>query len=502
MKKTIGLLILAVTISLGSFGQNEIDALRYSMTDFYGTARSMSMGGSFGAFGADFSALSYNPAGLGLYKSSEFVFTPTMSFSEVKARYYGTEKNDSEEKFFMSNIGIVFANEIPQRINNNGWRNVNFAFGLNKLRNFNNNFNIQGTNTLSSYSEVFAHYAQGINYQIIESDESGEYGFDLYPAWWLAIIDTLPGQPDRYKSNSSSGPLLQQKTMETYGGINEIALSFGANYSDKLYVGATLGFPTLRYTQKSVYSELKLNEDANPYEYREFVYREKIQTSGTGVNLKFGMIYRPFNAVRIAAAFHSPTWYTSLEDEWSIVMESKWDPGAAFSDGVEEPPVVVSQYNLRTPMKVIGSIGFIIGQYGLVGAEYEMLDYGKAKLSSDGSIDYDYIFENDNVKAKYGKTQNIRLGTEWRIASFCFRGGYAIYGSPFKDNINDAERTAISAGIGYRDRFFFIDLAWVQQKMSEDYYLYGYDKTSYDLKKSTLDYTSTNMILTIGYRFQ
>ena len=42
------------------YSQNEIDALRYSQQNIFGT-RFNSMGGSFGSLGGDFSTLSYNP---------------------------------------------------------------------------------------------------------------------------------------------------------------------------------------------------------------------------------------------------------------------------------------------------------------------------------------------------------------------------------------------------------------------------------------------------------
>ncbi len=45
------------------WAQGEIDAYRYSQTEVTGTARSMSMGGAFGALGGDISSIAINPAG-------------------------------------------------------------------------------------------------------------------------------------------------------------------------------------------------------------------------------------------------------------------------------------------------------------------------------------------------------------------------------------------------------------------------------------------------------
>ena len=41
-----------------------------------GTARFSAMAGAYGGLGADFTALSYNPAGIGFYQFSELIFTP------------------------------------------------------------------------------------------------------------------------------------------------------------------------------------------------------------------------------------------------------------------------------------------------------------------------------------------------------------------------------------------------------------------------------------------
>ncbi|MBL0343571.1 MAG: hypothetical protein IPP71_23575 [Bacteroidetes bacterium] len=66
MKLLKGMLIACLFCPYQLKAQNEIDALRYSQSMFGSTARSLSMGGAFGALGADFSTLSTNPAGIGV----------------------------------------------------------------------------------------------------------------------------------------------------------------------------------------------------------------------------------------------------------------------------------------------------------------------------------------------------------------------------------------------------------------------------------------------------
>ncbi|MBL4670547.1 MAG: hypothetical protein JKY30_14980 [Flavobacteriales bacterium] len=76
MKYLITYILTSLVFLSASFAQNEFDVLRYSTQDFYGEARFNAMGGSFGALGANMSALSINPGGLGFIKVQIFHLRP------------------------------------------------------------------------------------------------------------------------------------------------------------------------------------------------------------------------------------------------------------------------------------------------------------------------------------------------------------------------------------------------------------------------------------------
>src|SRR4030043_2091586 len=98
----------AIALTLGiSMAQDEYDALRYSQYFFGGTTRVASMAGAFGALGGDFGSLSINPAGLGVFRTTEFTLTPGLSFDKTNASYLGTESTDIQNQFFFNNLGIV-----------------------------------------------------------------------------------------------------------------------------------------------------------------------------------------------------------------------------------------------------------------------------------------------------------------------------------------------------------------------------------------------------------
>lgn len=73
MKRNL-FIAMAFFVSVHSFGQGEIDAYRFSKNELSGTARSQAMGGAFGALGGDATGVAINPAGIGVYRSSEIIF--------------------------------------------------------------------------------------------------------------------------------------------------------------------------------------------------------------------------------------------------------------------------------------------------------------------------------------------------------------------------------------------------------------------------------------------
>lgn len=493
MKKIV-LFALAIFLTNILFAQTEVDALRYSQITFGGTARYMSMGGAFGALGADFSTLSSNPAGIGLYKKSEFTFTPSLYRENTESKYYGTSGEDSKYNLNISNVGFVFAFSPYGNAEKNSWKKFQFGLGINRLANFNNRMLIKGYNESSSLAGRFVQYANG---NTPENLFNGANAFDVGLAFDTYVIDTVPGQTDEYYCDLPNGKVLQTKTITTNGSINEFVLSFGANYKDRLYWGATIGFPQLRYFEESSYIESDVNNLSEWLNY--YTYDYNLKTTGSGVNLKLGVIYRPVDWIRLGAAIHTPTFYYYMRDEWHYNMASYFDKSPS-SDGktyfTSRSPDGVADYTLETPTRAIGSIAFIISNYGLISADYEYIDYSDARIRSDNNDD-DYITANNNIRNDYQDQGNLRLGTEWKIDNFSFRGGYALYGSPFKSNLNDYEQRSMSFGLGYRESNYFIDFTYVRAESNQDYYLYN----SENINPVKNDVTNNNFLMTFGLRF-
>ena len=89
--------------------QNEIDILRYSYQESLGTARSMSMGGAFGALGADLACLSGNPAGIGMYRRGDAGISTGLASQKTKVNIAGQFGNANQLSGSTTNLGIALS---------------------------------------------------------------------------------------------------------------------------------------------------------------------------------------------------------------------------------------------------------------------------------------------------------------------------------------------------------------------------------------------------------
>ena len=126
---------LLFSCAVAANAQNDRDAFRYSMLTPTGTARNTALGGSMGAFGADFSTASTNPAALGTYNRSEFSISPSLYFGSTKIEYNGETYKDYKPNFNLGNIGVVLT--IPNDNESANWKAVQISTGINRMGNFN-----------------------------------------------------------------------------------------------------------------------------------------------------------------------------------------------------------------------------------------------------------------------------------------------------------------------------------------------------------------------------
>ena len=481
--KKLTVIIISILLSNSIFAQTSADVLRYSRIYYSGSARFVGTGGAFGALGADFSALAVNPAGIGLYQGTEFSITIAPSVESMHSDYMGLSNTTNIVNFGMGNLGFVFTIK-PNTGKTGGLFNFNVGFGMNRQNDFNSSIYIQGPNHSSSLLNV---YTDKLNNN--PGSSPYDYPFDIGPAYDASLI-YYDSTARKYTSDQPYGGAWQSKMVKTYGSINEFDITMGGNFNDKLYFGITFGIPFIRYYENSTYTE-KNTGDSIPY-FHSMYYDYHLETHGTGFNIKVGVIYRPVNWFRIGVAVHTPTWYTNMHDHWYSSLTANYD--SVLQNNTQSSPVGDYNYYMRTPFRAIGSLGFMIGNFGLVSAEYEYVNYSQARLNSS---DYGFTDVNNEVKTSFQSWGNIRVGTEWRIADFRLRAGGAYYSNPYTASGVDGSRFTVSGGLGYRVKHFFADVTYQYAQTAEDYYLYNYN----GMVPSKNTFSTSTVLTTIGFRF-
>ena len=491
MKRT-GILIIAIGLAMSAQAQTEADALRFSQTANYGTARSAAMGGAFGALGGDISSMSSNPAGIGVFRKHEFNFTPLINFTKTSAG----DRSVTDNSFQIGTLGGVISFYNP----NFDWRGFNFGISYTNLNNFNRKNDQAVYNSGNSLTDVWA--AQSTGYI---SDKLNPYTTKL--AYDTYLINPIAA--DTFVPVLTDGELVNQyKMIKEDGYQGEIDFSFGTNYKDKLYLGMTIGMQTLYYKMNSTYTELaSLDSELDFYNFNEY---SKI--SGTGVNFKFGAIYRPIPELRIGAAIHTPTWYSMTQSiENSIYSQfntpDNTETGREYDyydvnssdgpDGYYYGPYKFD-YDLKTPWRAIFSVATVLKQKAILSVDYEYIDYASAKFSeaSDG-VSYQDV--NSGIKYLYQGGHNLRAGAEYRVNStFSLRGGYSYQGSPYKDN-SSYNIQSVSGGIGLNFGPAYCDAAYSYRFSKDNTRFYDYDGIQAESIHNK--YVNNEVRITLGVKF-
>src|SRR6185312_2992089 len=152
MKTIAAFVFFSLAISF-SYAQEPADALRYSyLTQPGGTARNQAIGGAGGSLGGEFTSLFINPAGLGFYKTGDFVVTPSFSMKNANANYLGNPESATNNSFNIGATGFVLSS--PSQ-NNGSVKNFSIGFGVNRVADFNNHVYYKGKNSSSSFSEKY-----------------------------------------------------------------------------------------------------------------------------------------------------------------------------------------------------------------------------------------------------------------------------------------------------------------------------------------------------------
>ncbi len=537
-KNRLYLALGAVVLSVGLQAQTVYDITPIMKNELNGTARFVGMGGAMGALGGDLSVMGTNPAGIGIYRSSDVAMS--MSFNDVASKgvFNGTTAKENRSRLAFDQIGLVYSNKIG---NNTSLRFLNFGFNYRKLNNFNKRFAMEGNMDGASQTGYMA-------YQTAQAGATFDsfanmIGLPANEEWkayenedfgWLSVMGGRTGLVDAAEEEDNQGKFTNfygwngdyaSYYSQTKGGVNVFDFNLSFNVQDRYYFGLTVGAYDVNYSRYSVYGEDLYREGNSGELGASYSYEHWYDTEGSGMDLKLGFIFRPseYSPLRLGLAIHTPTWYR-LTESYSARLRTQYDMEGA--NGIEPYNAetdsydgwggnVVNDYELTTPWRFNLSAGYTIGSNVALGAEYEYADYSSAKLKNiDGYEDSYMTTQNSYIKEDLKGVHTLRLGVEAKLApEISLRAGYnynsAMYNkeaykelSPYTTRTdtqyaNELDSHTLTLGFGYKYKNFYTDAAYLFNTQKADFY--SYDDASLPAVKVTDE--KSRVQLTLGIRF-
>ena len=512
--KKLSFAFLAGIAALNLQAQEPPDALRYGWTIASGTARQQAVGGAMTSLGGDLSATFVNPAGLGFYKTGDLVISPAWNNWRNKATYYGRTEADKKNNFGLGTTGLVIGAGEETGRKKGGFA---FSIALNRMASFGNNLLYRGQNTQNSYSQKFLEEIASRNDRDANSVASN-YPFGTSLAFNTYWIDTVAGGSSgnyQFQTRANLGNLLQENVVNSKGSMNELALAFAGNSHDKWYYGLTLGVPFIHYERNSTFTEADATTNTNnKFDFASIT--ENLVTNGTGINLKFGAIYKPTEYVRLGLAIHTPS-LMQMTDKYNAEVTANTEgykglltqSSALFTNNEDGQ----FRYWHYTPYRVMIGGSYVLReiadvrkQKGFLTADIEYVNYRSSSYTTDPEGDNsqsakDYLKSlNKAIDNTYKGAINFKAGGELKFTTIMARLGFSYYGNPYK-NLGRGEkgnRFQLSGGLGYRNKGFFIDATYVYTMGKDVHFAYRLQNTPFT--GAALRQTGGNAVLTIGFK--
>lgn len=463
------------------------DLFKFSQYTNFGSARVQGMGGGFVALGADASSAVINPAGLGFYNRSEFSISPFINNVNTSANYLNQNTPLSS-----SNIGIGQAAVIFSRNGTSSRKKKKtFAISYNNLVSFQNQYEYNGLNNVSSVQDYFAEQAnvRGASPTTLNNEFDTNTGVAFTPEALYYQAYTIEPTENGYVVFEPSFPVDQKGRVSENGNLGQLSLSFANNFDDRTYVGLTVGIQNLNYNKIDYIDELFPNAEF----LNGLRATNELSVQGTGINLSLGAIFRATDDLNFGVNLTSPTAMRSRETFLSTVaITPKGDAVVTDFSTVRTLPNDFN-YRFTSPFRAsVGAAYFVPNKLGVINAEVGYVGYGNMGIKDpDDAVWSDE--QNAAVGQVYRGALNLKIGGEARIGVGRLRAGFNRMGSALVlDDGVDRSVNIVTFGGGVRMSRFFADLAFNAFTSTTSFTPYtlanetDYSSVLVDNKRSTL----------------
>lgn len=538
--------------------QSSMDAYALSQGELRGTARFMSMAGAFTALGGDLSTLNQNPAGIGVYRGNDIGITLDLNMMSSESSDIPRSSTWNRTHFDVNNFGYVGTFNIDGDI----LKTFSWGITYGRQKSFERQYRGAGIGLNTSLSNYIALCTDGIDPGDMNfNDDTGYNPYVNSDINWRSILaygggiinpvvtfenDGLGNQVPVYSSTYNG--LFQQPAYDSQGNmtitptagaadfqvrergyVDEYSINFGGNLANTVYWGLGIGISDLNFEQSAQYVEtleganvpVVVGEGDGSYVDIEegncdFQLNNWRKISGTGFNLKFGLIFKPVNEFRIGFAVHTPTWY-SLRTQYNASLDfgaSNGFQGSAYTDYADY------DWNLRSPWRLMVGAAGVIGGRGIISVDYEYKAYGNMKTSDTYG---DFTEYNDYIKSDFKASNTLRIGGEFRVTpQFSIRAGYAYSSTNVNEDVKNNQYEIVTSGcnpgyslnndtnyitlgLGYRFGGFYADLAYIHRHLTSTYHCFtpfeDYDGDWTLAPQTTITDNSNQVALTLGYKF-
>ena len=474
MKNSLKLIVismLGVCLSASAQDASDLAALTLDLTrtNNGGSARILGLGGAQTAIGGDISSVSSNPAGLGFFNRSEISFSTQFNGVSSTSTFLDNPLDDSKLNLNLPNLGAV----IKSGKSRGKWKGQSFGISLNRMADFQRSMAYEGSTFVNEGSTFLERFrvnepADFIESAIFDTELNGAnpvfFSDFAELAFSIGLTDIFEDPDngelfvDRNIYDLETGepalpvegfPTVQREAIDIRGASSQFSLSYGANYNDKIYIGAGIGISNFNKDVERIFTERPTRTDL-----AELRFTEVYEQSGIGINGTFGIIARPADPVLLGLSYTTPT-YHSVSQTQETELSAEFVDGEFFADGFIFQEF---DYNITTPSRLRGGATFFINKSGFITTEVEYVDYSGGNIS--GTDNGDFFDENNQVINRYDQVLNYRIGAEYRHDILRLRGGFAYLDDPFDNNLEQAE-SQFTFGAGIRKQEFYVDVAVV-----------------------------------------
>jgi len=364
-------------------------------------ARAIGMGGAYIGVADDYSAIYWNPAGLGLIKNNEFFTSLTHTNRNINTKFLGLKDDNSQSKTALGALGYVYPYEVYRG-------SLVVAGGYNRVHN---------------YSSLF-----------------GYSGFNPGPSYMGATFSS-PEIPDR---------LTQDETVEINGNLSQLSLGCAFEAAEDVFIGVTFNYWTGEMNYNQVFQEWDLHDyyTVLPNDFDNYLNDNIIDTDIRGYDVLIGAMYCVSPQLRLGAVINTPRFIT-LKEDWSI------NENMTFDDGTIElledyDDFGLFEYKVQMPFVFGAGLSYSFPN-GLFSGEVRYTDWSQFQYRDDFPVaGYTKGSANRNIKRTLRAVLSPKVGLELEFPNeMKFRAGFAHVPTPLIDAESEYDRKYLSLGLGF-----------------------------------------------------